>query len=88
MVLPGGGNDTPNLVIRQAHETADVEMLTAETTETATEIIVEEEGEKSMDDMLLMFWHGVAAVLIGELSVLITAIACRMLYKSIRRPHE
>lgn len=43
-----------------------------------------------MNDMLLGFWHGVAAVLIGETAALIIAIAClrAVIRKKIKESEE
>ena len=75
VVLPDENAEITRLVIRQSLETADGETQTAEQTETAAEVIPEKAEEQSMDDMLLMFWNGVVAVLIGELSALVVVAA-------------
>ena len=69
--IPDENAEVTRLVICQPCESAGGETL--ETAESAAEVIVEE--EKSVDDMLLMFWHGVAAVIIGEMLALIAAVA-------------
>ena len=75
VVLPDENAEVTRLVIRQVAETADGETQTAEQTEAAAEVIPEKAEEQSMDDMLLMFWSGVVAVLIGELSALVVVAA-------------
>lgn len=81
MVLPGKGaeparvhsqelsrNDRPSgNRIRTAEETADPE----DNARSENEM---EEG-KAMDEIMIAFWHGVAAVLIGETSALLVALA-------------
>ena len=73
--IPDENAEVTRLVILQSHESVDGEMPIAETAESAAEAIPEDVEEKSVDDMLLMFWHGVAAVIIGEMLALIAAVA-------------
>lgn len=73
--IPDENAEATRLVILQSSEAADGETPIAETAESAAEAIPEEVEEKSVDDMLLMFWHGVAAVIIGEMLALIAAVA-------------
>lgn len=78
VVLPGGGAEPVEVVVFQAKETVKSESPDTEAKkEIPVEIIVEEVKEQNMNDMLLMFWHGVTAVLIGEVSVLLVALAWR-----------
>lgn len=80
-VLPGSGSEPVELVIQIAEtpEAARNESQETAATETETEEATEAESikeeQKNMTDMLIVFWHGVAAVLIGETSVLVVAIA-------------
>lgn len=71
VVLPDENSEITRLVIRQSVESAESETQTAEA---AAEVITEEVEEKNVDDMLLMFWHGAAAVIIGEMLALIAAV--------------
>jgi hypothetical protein len=79
-VIPGDGKATEDPVTQEKTETVTEE--TEEVTE-VTEAISEGKSEEihtvikekhnKMDGMLISFWHGVAAVLIGEASALMVA---------------
>lgn len=72
--IPDENAEVTRLVILQPCGSAESETSTAETAESADEVITEEVEEKNVDDMLLMFWHGAAAVIIGEMLALIAAV--------------
>lgn len=75
LIVLGGGTEIVEVVTIQTQETVKNESPDVKTKEAKEEIpleiIVEEVKEQGMNDMLLMFWHGVAAVLIGETSILV-----------------
>lgn len=71
VVLPGGGAEP---VVFAASPDTEAETCAETTTEAISEAIPEViEKEQTMNDMLLMFWHGVAAVLIVETGLLAAA---------------
>jgi hypothetical protein len=80
LIIPGDGELLADTIIEpestpepsQAEKTEVTEENTA-TQEIQTEIITKEKN--NMDGMLLSFWHGVAAVLIGETIALMVACA-------------
>ena len=80
LIIPGDGELLADTIIEpestpeppQAEETEVTEENSA-TQEIQTEIITKEKN--NMDGMLLSFWHGVAAVLIGETVCLMVACA-------------
>lgn len=74
-ILPVENSEITEFVIYQSCETDDVEAIISGTTEPVADVITKESEVKNMDDMLLMFWHGVAAVIIGEMLALIAAVA-------------
>ena len=79
LVLPGNGEEPVNEVVFQTKEAAESETHNTVSKEAEKEIPfrVFVEKEQGMNDLLLMFWHGVAAVLIGEASALLVAIVWR-----------
>ena len=80
MVLPGGGVEPVEVVFvmdakaKSPDTEAEEEIPVEAITEAITEVI---KKEQNMNDMLLMFWHGVIAVLIGEASALLVTFAWR-----------
>ena len=84
MVLPGKGSKPAEIVSEspqnKTSEKTDSFVVTSEETE-PTEETTQETNEKikeehnKVDGLMLAFWHGVAAVLIGEASALLVALA-------------
>lgn len=83
LIIPGDGEEmaeinyvTDNNVGDKKAQTADkteaVQKTSEETQETTKEI---KEEHNEMDGMLLSFWHGVAAMLLGETAALMVAAA-------------
>lgn len=83
MVLPGKGSEPAEVIMSESRCEPTVEVITSESQcEPDVEVIEncldqteDARGEISMNDMLVSFWCGVAAVLIGETSALMVAIA-------------
>lgn len=84
MVLPGKGSKPAEIMSESPQnktaEKTDSFVVTSEETEPTeeseeihTETIKEEQNK--VDGLMLAFWHGVAAVLIGEASALLVALA-------------
>ena len=84
MVLPGKGSKPAEIMSESPQnktaEKTDSFVVTSEETEPTeeneeihTETIKEEHNK--VDGLMLAFWHGVAAVLIGEASALLVALA-------------
>lgn len=73
MVLPGKGSEPAEVIMSESRCEPTVEVTTVENCLDQDQ--TEDEGKEiSMNDML-SFWCGVVAVLIGETSVLMVAIA-------------
>lgn len=93
LIIPGKGeelantNIEPELPREQAEEETAVETEATEETEiTSEKNHTEVKGEhKNMNSMIIAFWHGVAAVLIGEVSALLVAFAWMKANKHIER---
>ncbi len=72
-VVPGNGADPVGVIMPESltkSEETDEAMSDVASEEIHEEV---EEEQKIMDGMLYAFWHGVAAVLIGEASALVVA---------------
>jgi len=91
-VLPGGGETTEQLAEEPFREhTGDKNGHHLETAaETGQfQFIQSKEEHTTMTEMLVSFWHGVAAVLIGESCALMVAAAyLRMKIRSDRKEKE
>lgn len=82
-VLPGGGTDIAEAVAQPEADRMEKQELSENTDEANAETQIETEiqteikmeVQNKMGDMMLAFWHGVAAVLIGETAALMVAIA-------------
>jgi hypothetical protein len=83
MVIPGGSDLPVEVIVEPVVQESPSEQSKGESTEyepteaneeTRTEPVSKEE-HRNMNGMLLAFWHGVAAVLIGEISALLVALA-------------
>lgn len=85
LIIPGDGDLLADTIIEPESTPELPEDQTAETEATEvtkdihTEIIKEEQNK--MDGMLIAFWHGVAAVLIGETIALMVAMAWVKIHK-------
>lgn len=87
MVLPGKGSEPVEIMSESPQnktaEKTDSFVVTSEETEPTEEIEatsevtneVTKEKHNKMNGMIIAFWHGVAAVLIGEASALLVAFA-------------
>lgn len=87
MILPGDGNEMPEAVMQMDEQTAsdqmkENQMRTGKDPGTAGPYPVGKENiykvykeGNSVGEMVLVFWHGVAAVLIGETAALMVAAA-------------
>jgi hypothetical protein len=83
MVLPGKGSIPAEVIMSESQCEPTVEVITSESqSEPDVEVIEncldqtkDDRKEVSMNNMLVSFWCGVAAVLIGEASALMVAIA-------------
>jgi hypothetical protein len=82
MVLPGKGSKPAEIMSespqnKTAEKTDSFVVTSEEPTEESEEIHTEtiKEEQNKVDGLMLAFWHGVAAVLIGEASALLVAFA-------------
>lgn len=86
LILPGNGEEMENTSIEPGSIPELVEKEVVSKMEIATEATVSEtesvaanekitEEHNKMNEMIIAFWHGVAAVLIGEASALMVAFA-------------
>ena len=89
LIIPGGGELLADTIIEpeNATEQLDGDELTPTDSTTVSEMeMVQTEittkEKNNMDGMLLSFWHGVAAVLIGETIALMVACAWMKIRRS------
>ena len=86
-VLLGYGTEIAEVVIPESQESTEgATEEDNEPTVASEEVHIEitKEEQKSMNEIVLAFWHGVAAVLIGEASALLVAVA----WMKIRRAEK
>lgn len=87
MIIPGGGDEIAEVDVQADVQAEPVEPVEAEiraSSESADEVLSEiqteikidiETEDNKMGDIMVSFWHGVAAVLIGETAAIMVAIA-------------
>lgn len=82
MVLPGGGADMAEVIVRKHVEERHESSVTSDEDKTESEIPAKTEMEvqKKMENMWLFFWYGVAAVLLGETVALMVAATWMRIY--------
>ena len=96
VTMPGSGAELAEISSTEITQTQTPQTQTkAEPAAAETQVPPEPPKESAkenepMNDMLLVFWHGVAAVLIGESAALIIAITClrAVIRKKIKEREE